>query len=148
MYDILIMSVNMCTSASITVLMELNNEDTYCQRYVKASLIFIITWLRYQMETFSAVLPFVRGIHRSLVNCPHKGQWRGALMFSLICSWISGWVNNREAGDLKRHRAHYDVVAMIRVSMACRRLFRPKALSIFLCLLPVFHFILRNGKAN
>ena len=29
--------------------------------------------------------PFVRGIHRSPANSPHKGQWRGALMFSLIC---------------------------------------------------------------
>ena len=42
---------------------------------------------------------FVRGIHRSPVNSPHKGQWRGDLMFSLICVWINGWVNNREAGD-------------------------------------------------
>ena len=43
--------------------------------------------------------PFVRGIHRSLVNSPHKGQWPGAVMFSLICVWINGWVNNRETGD-------------------------------------------------
>ena len=56
---------------------------------------------------------FVRGIHRPLVISPHKGQWRGALMFSLICVWINGWVNNREADDLKRHRAHhYDVILM------------------------------------
>ena len=54
--------------------------------------------------------PFVRGIHRSPVNSPHKGQWLGALTFSLICAWINGWVNNHEAGDLRRHRAHYDVV--------------------------------------
>ena len=52
--------------------------------------------------------PFVRGIHRS----PHKGQWRGALMFSLICVWINHWVNNRKAGDLRRHRGHYDVIVM------------------------------------
>ena len=25
-----------------------------------------------------------------------------------------GWVNNREAGDLRRHRAHYDVIVMIK----------------------------------
>ena len=56
--------------------------------------------------------PFVRGIHRSTVNSPHKGQWRGALMFSLICVWINGWVNNREAGDLRRNRSHYDVIIM------------------------------------
>ena len=36
--------------------------------------------------------PFVRGIHRSPVNSSHKGQWRGAFMFSLICVWINGWV--------------------------------------------------------
>ena len=36
-------------------------------------------------------------------------------MFSLICVWINDWVNNREAGDLRRYRAHYDVIVMIRV---------------------------------
>ena len=56
---------------------------------------------------------FVRGIHRSPVNPPHKGQKRGALIFSLICAWISGWINNREAGDLRRDRAHYDVLFII-----------------------------------
>ena len=53
--------------------------------------------------------PFVRGIP---VNSPHKGQWRGALMFPLICACINGWVNNRKAGDLRRHRAHYDAIEM------------------------------------
>ena len=52
---------------------------------------------------FPRYWPFVRGIHRSPVNSPHKGQWRGALMFSLICSWINDWVNNREAGEFRRH---------------------------------------------
>ena len=56
--------------------------------------------------------PFARGIHRSPVNSPHKGQWRGALMFTLICARINGWVNNREAGDLRRYRTHYDVIVM------------------------------------
>ena len=46
------------------------------------------------------------------VNSPHKGQWRGALMFSVICVWINGWVNNREAGDFRRYRTHYDVIVM------------------------------------
>ena len=55
---------------------------------------------------------FVRGIHRSPVNSPHKGQWRGALMFSLISAWINGWINNRETGDLRRHCAHYDVAVI------------------------------------
>ena len=56
--------------------------------------------------------PFVQGIHRSPVNSPRKGQWRGALMFSLICARINRRVNNGEAGDLRRHRAHCDVIVM------------------------------------
>ena len=59
--------------------------------------------------------PFVREIHRSPVNFPHKGQWRGALMFSLIYAWINDSVNNREAGDLRRQHGHYDVIVMITV---------------------------------
>ena len=51
-------------------------------------------------------------IFRSPVNIPHKGQWRGALMFYLICVWINGCVNNRVAGDLRRYRAHYEVIVM------------------------------------
>ena len=70
------------------------------------------TWWRHPMETFSALLAFVWGIHRSPVNSPHKGQWRGALMFSLICAWTNRWVNNRMAGDLRRHQSHYDVRVM------------------------------------
>ena len=56
--------------------------------------------------------PFVREIHRSPVNFLHKGQWRGALMFTLIYAWINDWVNNREAGDLRRQHGHYDVIVM------------------------------------
>ena len=62
---------------------------------------------------FPRYWPFVQGIHRSPVNSPHKGQWRGALMFSFICVWINSWVNNREAGDWRRYRAHYDVIVML-----------------------------------
>ena len=53
-------------------------------------------WWRHQMEKkIPWYWPFVPGIHRSPVNSPHKDQWRGALMFSLICTWINSWVNNR-----------------------------------------------------
>ena len=71
-----------------------------------------LTWWRHQMETFSALLAICAGNSPVPVNPPHKGQCRGALMFSLIYAWINGWVNNREAGDLRRHRAHYDVIVM------------------------------------
>ena len=67
----------------------------------------IINW-----KHFPRNWPFVRGIHRSPVNSPHKGQWHGALMFSVICVWINDWVNTREAGDLRRYGSHYDVIVM------------------------------------
>ena len=67
----------------------------------------VIKW-----KYFPRYWPFVRGIHRPPVNSPHKGQWRRAMMFSLICSWINCWVNSRESGDLGCHRAHYDVTVM------------------------------------
>ena len=38
-------------------------------------------------------------------------------MFSLICAWIGGWVNNGEAGDLWRRRAHYNVTVMEDISI-------------------------------
>ena len=71
-----------------------------------------IPWWRHQMETFPRYWPFVWGIRRSLVNSPHKGQCRGALMFALICAWTNRWVNNRDSGDLRRHCAHYDVTVI------------------------------------
>ena len=75
--------------------------------------IYTNIWWRHQMKTFFALLAQWRGIHRSPVNSPHKDQWRGALMFPLICAWISVWANNREAGDLRRHLAYHDVIAML-----------------------------------
>ena len=69
----------------------------------------VIKW-----KHFPRYWPFVSGIHWSPLNSPHKGQWRGALMFSFICARINDWVNNRKAGDLKRHRAHYEVFVMPR----------------------------------
>ena len=68
----------------------------------------VIKW-----KNFPRYWRFVRGIHRSPMISPHKGQWRGALMFSLICVWINDWVNNREAGNLICYRTHYDVIVII-----------------------------------
>ena len=74
----------------------------------------VIKW-----KHFPRYWPYVRGIHRSPVNSPHKGQWRGALMFSFICVWINGWVNNGEAGDLRRYRAHHDVIVLWSLWWGC-----------------------------
>ena len=52
------------------------------------------------METFSALLAICAG------NSP-------GLVIYLICAWMNESVNNGEAGDLRRHRAHYDATVMI-----------------------------------
>ena len=70
------------------------------------------SWWRHQMETLSALLALCAGNSPVPVNSPHKGQWRRALMCSLICTRINDWVNNRETGDLRHHRRHYDVIVM------------------------------------
>ena len=50
---------------------------------------------------------------------PSQSQWRGASMFSFICAWLNGWINTHEAGDWRRHRAHYDVIVMIPCQQDC-----------------------------
>ena len=54
------------------------------------------------METFSRYWPFV-------LQMPMARSFD----VSLICAWINAWVNNGEAGDLKRHLADYDVTVMV-----------------------------------
>ena len=56
----------------------------------------------------------LRGIHRWPLDPHHEGHGGRALMFSLIYAWTNSWVNNRDAGDLKRDRAHHDVSLMPR----------------------------------
>ena len=67
------------------------------------------SWWRHQMETFSALLA---GNSTVTGEFPYKDQWRGALVFPPICAWTHVWLNNRDAGDLRRHRAHHDVTVM------------------------------------
>ena len=67
----------------------------------------VIKW-----KHFPRYWSFVRGIHRSPVNSPHKDQWRGVLMFSLICAWTNGLVNWRRRWFETPWRSlwrHYDV---------------------------------------
>ena len=71
------------------------------------------TWWRHQIETFSALLALYAANSPVTGDLSHNGQWRGALTVSLICAWTNAWVNHRSAGDLRRHRAHYDVTVMI-----------------------------------
>ena len=82
----------------------------FCRLQFQKSI--ILSWWRHEMEKISALLA-IYAENSPVPGSPHKGQWRGALMFSLICTRINGWVNNGEAGDWRRYRAHYDVTVMI-----------------------------------
>ena len=84
------------------------------------SLIWVYCWNDdvIKWKHFPRYLSFVRGIHRSPVESPHKSQWRGVFMFSLICPWSNGWANNRDADDFRCHRAHYDAIVMESMTVA------------------------------
>ena len=62
-------------------------------------------------KRFPHYWPFMRGI-----------KWRGASMFSLICTWANSWVNNRDDGDLRRHRVHYDVTVLTDIYISYSRI--------------------------
>ena len=66
-----------------------------------------------EWKHFPSYWHFVRGIECSPVDSLPKSQWRGALMFSLICACTNSWGNNWDAGDLRRPRVHYDVIIMV-----------------------------------
>ena len=70
------------------------------------------SWRRHQLETFFTLLAICVGKSPVMVNSLHKDQGRGPFMFSLICTWINSGINNRESGDLRRHRANYDVTVL------------------------------------
>ena len=65
---------------------------------------------------FPRYLPFVRGTHRSTVNSPHKGQWRGALILFFIFAWTNGWANDQGAGHLRRHCGHCNVTVIYKTA--------------------------------
>ena len=71
-----------------------------------------LTWWRHQMETFSSLLALCAGNSPVIVEVPAQRPVTLSSMLSLICVWINDWVNNHEACDLRRHRAHYDVIVM------------------------------------
>ena len=101
--------------------------------YVIVTTHFQLTWWRHQWKHFPRYWPFVWGIH--------KGQWRGALVFFFICAWINVWVNNREAGDLGRNRAHYAAIVMKVFGFIVLIL-------ISSCSMPFLFFLVTNVKEN
>ena len=108
---------NVTNTAIVTKIRRVDRDETPCSSWCVKP---IGTWLSVKnhddvikWKHFPRYWLFVRGIQRSPVNYSHYGQWRGVLMFSLICARINGWVNNGEAGDLRRHHAHYDAIVML-----------------------------------
>ena len=101
------------------------------------------SWWRHQMETFSDLLAICAGNSPITGEFPSQRPVTGVLTFSLICAWTNSWVNNRDAGFLRRTRAHYDVTVMwwwfrtIPCYFYVQRLFRGarKSCSYKLCLL-------------
>ena len=70
------------------------------------------------METFSALLAICAGNSPVIGEFPAQRPVTRSFDIPLICAWINGWVNNGKVGDLRRHRAHYDVTAIPRTHMA------------------------------
>ena len=106
----------------ICVILQMVHPMSYSELFI----VLISKWLAFweflyfhddvnKWKHFPRYWPFVWGIHRSPVTSPHKGQRRGALIFSLIWARINSLVNNGEAGDLRRHRSHCDVTVMTTV---------------------------------
>ena len=80
------------------------------------------TWWCHQMQIFSALLAILRGNPSVTGRFPSQSQWRGALMFSLMCVWTNVWENSRDAFDLRSHGTHCDVTVTNRGVSAKDRL--------------------------
>ena len=69
-------------------------------------------WWRHQMETLCALLALCVGNSPVHDEFPLQRPVTGSFDVFLSAPWINDWANNREACDLRRHRAHYDVIVM------------------------------------
>ena len=61
---------------------------------------------------FLALVAICAGNSPVLGEFPAQRPVARSFDVSLICGWLYGWVNNREAGDFGQYRAHYDVTVM------------------------------------
>ena len=98
--------------------MPANFTHTLTRHFASASVVSLKimikcnTWWRHQIEAFSALLVFCTGNSTVTGEFPAQRSVTRSLDIFLICTWIYGWVNNGEAGDLRRHRAHHGVIVM------------------------------------
>ena len=74
-----------------------------------------------EWKHFPRYWPFVQGIHRPPVNSPHKGQWRGTLMFSLICVSWCWWFETQSRSSWRHCNARMDFNYLRRPSVDCEK---------------------------
>ena len=74
--------------------------------------IILNSWWRHQMKTFSALLALCAGNSPVTGEFPSQRPVTLSFKFSLIRAWTNGRTNYGNAGDLRRHRAHYDVIVI------------------------------------
>ena len=108
-----------------------NNHEAIndCHVYLFVSYIIVMS----SNGNIDALMVICAGVHRLQMNSPDKGQRCGALMMFPLIAWINGWINNRDAGDLKCHRAHYDVTVMNRRAINDRQVY------LIVCLCDIYH---------
>ena len=108
----------MCFGESITICVHTCNYATEPEKNTFTSSVLSAfgllrhgSWWCHQMETFSALLALVRKTtgHRWI---PSKRPVTRSFDVTFICARTKGWANNRDTGDLKRHRAHNDVTVV------------------------------------
>ena len=76
----------------------------YCSNRATAPM--LVTRWRHRMEIFYALLALCEGIYRWPGDSIHKGRWRGALIFSLVCAQTNGLTNSWITGDMRHHDFH------------------------------------------
>ena len=86
---------------------QITRPRTRCHVGIESNHDDVIKW-----KHFPRYWPFVREVtgHRWIPRT--KASDAELWCFLKIYALINGWVNNREAGDLRRHVAHYDVTVV------------------------------------
>ena len=105
---------------------QLSDGSIYIYIYCINLLIFLflqfrqlsmVLWLWHQsIPQINAGIMLIAPLWTGPGEFPTQRPVTRSFMFSLICVWINRWINNREAGDLIRYHAHYDVIVMWRAS--------------------------------
>ena len=78
----------------------------HCTKQCNIESIYTAWRMQKDMDTFPRHWPYVVKSIGHRLSPVWNGQWREALMFSLMCIWTNCWANSWVAGDLRRHGAH------------------------------------------